>query len=102
MKKILLIPALLSILILFSCQKKPQACFTYQILPDGHNVEFENCSTNADHYLWEWQVGDHFIYEQTENPGRTYFASGTINISLTSYSATEKYSDVTSKTIEIN
>jgi PKD repeat protein len=102
----LLIPvAFIAVLaILAGCGKEPTACFTFtsasidnEDLPFvGEDIDFENCSENADSY--EWDFGDDATSTKT-NPTHAYDAPGEYTVTLTATNSDGSKSS--SQTIEV-
>ena len=90
---------LVSIVILIcACKDLPIASFTISTdSPEvGDTVHFQNTSTNA--LTYEWDFGDEIIsYE--ENPSHSYTSAGKFNIQLAA--SNENGTDETSETIEV-
>lgn len=65
-----------------SCEKEPMptADFSYRI--NGKTVNFENKSTNAVSYYWDFGDGE---TSQTESPTYTYKNEGTYTVELRAY-----------------
>jgi len=84
MKKIFYLSLVLPI-ILYSCEKTPEAHFyTDTLEPEvGHEVFFTNDSYNAKSF--EWDFGDGFI-SYDENPVHVYNGTGTFEVTLTAFS----------------
>ncbi|MBC6697494.1 PKD domain-containing protein [Hymenobacter sp. BT190] len=76
---------LLAGLMLASCSKEPEACFTIEkgIPSSKINDEVEvnaGCSSDADSYVWEWGDGASTTGLKTKHK---YNAAGTFTIKLT-------------------
>lgn len=71
------------------------ASFNY--IQDGGTVTFQNLSSNADHYLWDFGNGDS---DTTTNPVYTYTESGIYAVSLIA-AASECKVDTTYSTIQV-
>jgi PKD repeat protein len=84
MKKLINLALALS-LILFSCERSPEAQFsTDTIEPEvGQAVYFNNESRNAVDF--EWDFGDGFISDEA-NPSHYFAANGTFDVILTAWS----------------
>ncbi|WP_156126441.1 PKD domain-containing protein [Hymenobacter sp. DG25B] len=88
MPRLLLRPLALyagSLLLLASCSKKPDACFTIEkgIPSSKINDDVQvnaACSTDADSYLWEWGDG---ASDTGSTAKHKYNAAGTFTIKLT-------------------
>jgi PKD repeat protein len=98
MKKIYNLALVISV-ILFSCERTPEAYFSVDnIEPEvGQEVFFNNESLNADSF--EWDFGDGFI-SNDPNPVHIYTATGTYEVVLTAVSANGQ-SDQASITINV-
>jgi PKD repeat protein len=88
MKKALLLIAIAIISrFLVSCVKEPESCFTAtsDSLDNDNNprvgekISFENCSAEADSYLWDFGDGE---TSTKENPTHTYAEGGNFNVTL--------------------
>ncbi len=77
----------------------PEACFSteYDIYIVGENVNFENCSSDADSY--EWNFGDGTSHSSQENPTHSYSSEGNYIVELTA--SAYGYDDDLSKIIKI-
>lgn len=86
-------------LILFSCEKTPDAhFFTDTVEPEvGQDVYFTNDSRNANSF--EWDFGDGYVSSEAE-PVHYYTATGTFEVVLTAYSRSG-LSDQASITIDV-
>jgi PKD repeat protein len=84
MKKIFYLSLVLPV-ILFSCEKTPEAHFyTDTVKPEvGHEVIFTNDSHNARSF--EWDFGDGYISNE-ENPIHVYTGTGRFEVTLTAFS----------------
>ncbi len=102
MKKVLFCSIILLSLAFFGCKKEktPTACFTVEYYgnPPTHVDKLTNCSTDADHYEWDLGNGQKSASTDISYPSYT---TGTYTVKLTAYSATEKKTDVATKTITI-
>jgi len=98
MKKIVNL-ALVLTLILFSCERSPEAqFFTNTVDPEvGQEVFFTNESHNAVEF--EWDFGDGFISNEA-NPVHIFTGTGTFDVILTVYSGSG-VTDQASITIEV-
>lgn len=101
MKKLIFLPALACLFIISSCKKdekkpSPKADFTYTgggcTAPCA--ILFDNKSTNATNYNWDFGDG---TTSKEENPTKTYDIGGTYTVTLTANG--EDGSDQTSKKI---
>jgi PKD repeat protein len=99
------IPLLIAILAISfsSCkkEKKPEACFEVTN-NNGYYWHFTNCSTDADHYLWDLGDGrtsSEFIPNEYVS---IYYPPGTYTIKLTAYSPSGNRSDETTQTITVH
>jgi PKD repeat protein len=77
--------SLLFSLVLFSCEKTPEASFSTNTETPvvGQEVLFNNESHNAERF--EWDFGDGFISTEI-HPGHVFNATGTYEVSLTAIS----------------
>ena len=93
--KSVLLSAVLFLLILSSCkEEEPVACFNYNV--NGFEVNFTNCSKNADEFLWEF--GDQATAIAVE-PDYTYAVTGDYQVSLRASS--KDGSNTITKTVQI-
>ncbi len=103
MKNVLFCSFILLSLAFFGCKKEktPTACLTFDYYYDHSDItNLKNCSTDADHYKWDF--GDGVTSAEFE-PGYTgYYTPGTYTIKLTAYSTSEKKTDVAMQTVIIN
>jgi PKD repeat protein len=85
MKKIYYLSMLLPV-ILFSCDKMPEAHFsTDAIEPEvGQEVFFDNDSKHADSF--EWDFGDGVV-STTENPSHIFTGTGNFTVTLIAYNS---------------
>ncbi len=100
--KIIAMIALVGIISLSSCMKKPMACFyaTPTTISAGQSVSFTStCSMDAHHYEWEFGDGG---ASRDANPSHTYNTSGSYTVKLKTMSKNSKKMDETSKTITVN
>jgi len=111
-KRVLLIVALFSAFLLWNCNKdeeesEPEACFTYS--SESHNlgediqideeIDFSNCSENAELYLWEFGDG---AQTTDKNPSHSYDEYGSYVVRVTAYGSDKSLEDFTMKTIDIS
>lgn len=85
LKKTIPFIAILSIALIFqSCMKKPTACFTASStnVTVGVDVNFTNCSENAESYSWDFGDG---VTSSDENPIHSYSNAGTYTVTMQSY-----------------
>ena len=100
--KIMKVTAIVGLLILSSCMKKPMACFdaSPSTANTGQAVSFSSgCSMDAHHY--EWDFGDGGT-SMDANPSHTYNTAGSYTVKLKTMSKNSKKMDETSKTITVN
>lgn len=100
--KIASMVAILSIIGLASCMKKPMACFEASptTINAGQSVSFTStCSMDAHHYEWEFGDGG---TSMDANPSHTYSTAGSYTVKLKTMSKNSKKMDETSKTITVN
>lgn len=89
--------ALSAVLVLSSCKKEPEACFSVNrvaVLP-GKFVNFVNCSANS--VSWSWDFGDGTTSSDAA-PQHAYAAKGTYTVSM---EATSEKGDTDSYSGEI-
>lgn len=98
MKRVIYILLVLP-LILFSCEKTPEASFsTDNAEPEvGQVVFFNNSSHNGDTY--EWDFGDGYISEE-RNPSHIFNSTGSFEVTLTVFGKSD-LSDEASLTINV-
>lgn len=91
--------ALLGILV-SSCTKKPEACFSSPTsnISTGNDIVFVNCSQNAETYVWNF--GDESQLSTEESPTHSFSKAGTYEVSLTA--TNEDKSDVFSFTFKVS
>ena len=88
MKKTTLILSLLFIVSVFSCKKETvetvEACFTLTKVGFEVNevIRFNNCSSGAERYLWDFNDG---TTTETAYPEHTYTKAGMYSVVLTAY-----------------
>ncbi len=102
MRKYLVFMFLLSMLFFFqSCQKEPTAAFipSKTTVEVGEVVSFDNTSTNAVSFLWNF--GDQTT-STLKSPSHSYDTPGTYLVSLTAYSKKEKKKHTVSELIQVN
>jgi PKD repeat protein len=92
---------LIGILLVFSsCQKEPTANFTFtnNNLEVNETIHFNNTSTDAVSYEWEFGDGG---TSSAENPSYSYSKPGTFTVTLTALSKKGKKSDKASTVITV-
>jgi len=76
-----------------------RSCFTSPNLVDaGEEINFENCSQSADHYVWDFGDGNQ---SEDYEPIFYYETPGKYTVTLTAYSRNERKLDVSTKRIEV-
>ena len=83
-----------------SCQKQPTACFKANKTTEdvGDDVFFTNCSTDADHY--EWDFGDGSNSSET-SVWHSWATAGAYTVTLTAFSKNGKKTAAESKAVTI-
>lgn len=87
-------------IVISSCQKKPEASFTFspEDAKSGDQISFKNTTTDADSY--EWDFGDGTTSTE-ENPTHTYDSPGIYDVILTAYTEDKAKKDLSFQQIEI-
>ena len=85
---------------LFSCAKKPTACFTVSSteVETGDTIYFTDCSEDAEFY--DWGFGDGFTSEE-QNPSHAYAIVGDFTAWLSASSENLGKNSYTSKIIKV-
>lgn len=88
----------LMVLVLHSCGKEPEACFTYN--PSSHAyrhiIWFSNCSENAEEYLWDFNG---MRQSKEEDPVIEFAEPGEYQVTLTATS--KRREDVMVQTVHV-
>lgn len=87
-------------IVISSCQKKPEASFTFspEDAKSGDQISFKNTTTDANSY--EWDFGDGTTSTE-ENPTHTYDSPGIYDVILTAYTGDKAKKDLSFQQIEI-
>jgi PKD repeat protein len=86
-------------LLVFSCKKTPFACFNApELVEVNEQIQFENCSNNADHYYWQFNDST----TSTEaNPLKSYSKRGKYKVYVTAFTKNEGNFTRANKIIEV-
>ncbi len=101
-KQLFFISVVFTCILIQSCkkEKEPVACFTLDHHPTSIAVYPSNCSTDADHYKWEW--GDGSSTTELDPYNHIYSTSGTYSVKLTAFSASGGKFDEITQSVTIN
>jgi PKD repeat protein len=101
MKQVALISAIaMCVTMLFSCAKKPKACFTFsrEKVKVGDTLTLQNCSTNFVYSDWVFPGGG---TNTQANPRIKINSSGPFQVSLTVSNDSRTETDILSKEIVV-
>ncbi|MBT6746206.1 MAG: PKD domain-containing protein, partial [Flavobacteriales bacterium] len=100
MRKSRLLTLATAALILTSCQKKPEACFTSDEteIYEGETIVFTNCSQDAVTQLWTVSDGQEF---ETEDIELIFTTAGSYDVTLECYSKNGRKKDSETITVTV-